>query len=288
MINKNVIALGNFDGFHLGHRKIIGELFRIKERENLLPVLVTFSPNPKVFFNKKIKLIFTELQKKEFIISLGVSQFSFMDFNKISKLPGRQFIIENLLNDLNMGHLVIGYNFKFGKNRDCDIATLKKLSMEFGFGLTIIAPVLLDNQKISSTLIRSKIKEGKIEEATKLLGYRPYIDGIVSIGIGRGKKLGFPTINTISDNKLLPQGVFQTSVLYENKIFDSITNIGVNPTFNNDEKIEPKIKIETHILNFEKSLYGDKVRIFFKKKIRDEKKFKSEKELIEQIKQDIG
>ncbi len=286
MTSKNVIAIGNFDGFHLGHKKIIAELLRISKRELLMPVLVTFSPNPKVFFNTETKLILTDLQKKEFIINLGISQFSFMDFNNISKIPGRQFIIDKLIKDLKMEHLVVGYNFKFGKNRDCDIATLKKLSMEFGFGLTIIAPVLLDNEKISSTLIRCKIKEGKIEEATKLLGYRPFIDGIVSQGIGRGKKLGFPTINTISDNKLLPMGVFQTSVQYENELYDSITNIGVNPTFN--EKNKKDLKIETHILNFKKSLYGELVRIFFKKKIRDEKKFKSEKELIEQIKQDIG
>jgi len=286
MKEKSVIAIGNFDGFHLGHKKIINELFHIGNRENLLPVLVTFSPNPKVYFKKETQLIFTDRQKKDYLLSVGLDNFIFMDFNKVSQIHGETFIKKNLIENLKMAHLVVGYNFKFGNGRDCGINSLKKLSMELNFELTVIAPILLKNKKISSTLIRSKIKEGLMEDVAEFLGHRFYIDGVVFEGYGRGKNLGFPTINIETENNLLPMGVFNTIVQVGDKKYNALTNIGINPTFNNNDK-KQKIKVETHILDFNKSLYGNSVRIFFQKKIRDEKKFKSEKELINQIRQDV-
>ncbi len=288
MKQKFVIAVGNFDGFHLGHKKIIEEVFRVAEKNDMSPALVTFVPNPKVFLKKENQLIFTDTQKKEFLNNIGLNNLFLMDFKKIFRLPGRQFIINNLIEKLNMAHLVIGYNFKFGKDKDCDINALKQLSKELGFGLTIIAPILLGGEKISSTLIREFLRTGHIEKATKLLNHHFYIDGIVTKGSGRGKQFGFPTINTVTENELFPRGVFQTHVQIANETYSSITNIGVNPTFGDKENLtKERIKIETHIFNFSKSVYGEPVRIFFEKKIRDEIKFSSKNELIEQIKNDI-
>ena len=286
MKRKSVIAIGNFDGFHLGHKKIINELFHIGNREKLLPILVTFSPNPKVYFKKETQLIFTDKQKKNCLLSIGLDNFIFMDFNQIVGIHGETFIKKKLIENLKMTHLVVGYNFKFGNGRDCGINSLKKLSMELRFELTVIAPILLKNKKISSTLIRSKIREGLMSEVAELLGHNFYIDGVIIKGYGRGKNLGFPTINIETENNLLPMGVFNTIVHVEDKKYNALTNIGFNPTFNNHDR-KQKIKVETHILDFNKSLYGNSVRIFFKKKIRDEKKFKSEKELTERIKRDV-
>jgi len=284
MKGKTVVAVGNFDGFHLGHRKIIEEMFRIKEKEGLKPILVTFSPNPKVYFKKENKLIFTDKQKEEFATDIGLDKVVFLDFNEISSIEGKDFIVNYLIGKLNMSHIVVGFNFRYGNNRSCDINSLKELSMEFRFEITIIAPILIDGDKVSSTIIRDYIRKGSIEKATDLLGHYYYIDGLVSKGIGRGKSIGFPTVNMKTENGLLPTGVYQTSVRFKDKLYNSITNVGYNPTFNNRNE---EIKVETHIINFNNSVYGEKLRIFFVKKIRDERKFSSEKELISQIKNDI-
>jgi riboflavin kinase/FMN adenylyltransferase len=285
MSDKSVIAVGNFDGFHLGHRQIVDEMFRIRDREGLKPILITFSPNPKVFFKKESDLIFTDKQKRDFGENIGLSDMVFLEFNKISNVDGRKFIENYLVTEYNMSHIVVGFNFRYGKNRECDINSLKKLSMELGFEITVITPIILKGEKISSTIIRKNIREGNIMVVSELLGHYYYIDGSVSKGNGRGRSIGYPTINIKTNNGLLPRGVFQTQVRLDEKIYDSITNIGYNPTFNVDRKNE--LKVETHIIGFDGYIYDKTVRIFFLRKIRDEKKFHSKKELIHQIKNDI-
>lgn len=278
----SAISIGNFDGFHLGHGKIVDTMKTIALQNNLQCSIITFSPHPRVLFKKLSRLITTEAQKREILGSLGV-RFEFMDFLKIVSLTPEQFVTDVLLKKFRMKYIIVGKNFKFGKDRGGGIDTLETLSHDFGFRLVVVPPVKIDGTRVSSSRIRETLLEGKVATANRLLGRSYYIDGEVVHGEKIGKELGFPTINLKTDNTILPEGVFKTKVSIGGELYDSVTNIGTRPTFyNKSEK-----KVETHILDFDRGLYGKTVRLYFEKKMRDEKKFDSESGLVEQIKKDI-
>lgn len=280
--NRSVIAIGNFDGFHLGHKKIIEILNSISEEKGFCSTVLTFVPNPKIFFKKKLSLINTDRQKERILKSLKVDRVLFLNFKEIFQLSDEVFVDEYLIKRFNMEYMVVGENFRFGKDREGNPDSLKKLSLKFGFNIKIVEPEILYGTRISSSIIRERLFKGEIKDANKMLGTEYYIDGIVIQGKKIGRELGFPTINMKPDNQILPEGVFKTQVKIDNRIFDSITNIGFCPTFYGQEK-----RVESHVFGFDKIIYNKKVRIFFEKKIRNEVKFNSEKSLAKQIEKDI-
>jgi riboflavin kinase/FMN adenylyltransferase len=278
----SAIAVGNFDGYHLGHQKIVETLLEVARQKNLSPVILTFSPNPKIFFKLEHRLIISEKEKKKILNQLPVDRVFFLDFRTFHRLDGFHFLRDVLIGKYNMAHIVVGENFRFGKNRENSIKSLSEFSSRLGFESTVVKTIMRKGVKISSSLIRKKLVEGKVEEAKLLLGRPYYIDGQVIPGDGVGRKLGFPTINIKIEGLILPEGVFRTRVRIGRQIFDSITNIGYKPTFKTGD-----IGIETHIFGFDRIIYGKPVRIFFEKKIRNEQQFASKTDLVEQIKKDI-
>jgi riboflavin kinase/FMN adenylyltransferase len=281
--HPTAVAIGNFDGFHLGHKKIIETLKTISMEKGLVSILLTFIPHPKKYFNKDISLINSTDQKLLMLDHLGLDKVFVVQFAQITNMTGDHFVREILLNKLNMKVFVIGKNFHFGKRREHNFQTLEDLSKRLYFQLSIVPPVILEGKRVSSTLVREKLIRSDITGANLMMGHPYYIDGIVTEGDRLGRKLGFPTVNLITKNEILPQGVFQTTIEFDKQTFHSITYIGSRPTISTGPK-----KVETHIFNFNRNIYDKKVRIFFNKKLRDEMKFKSKAGLIKQIKSDIN
>ena len=280
---KSIIAIGNFDGYHLGHQEIVQTLMKIARQKKLVSIIMTFSPNPKLYFNLKQKLIFSEVERKKLLKSLDIDRVIVLDFKDFLQMAGDRFLQDILLERFNMAHIVVGRNFRFGYERQHDIDSLERFSNQYGFGLSVVEPVFLKGILISSSLIRQKLNEGRVEEANEMLGREYFMGGKVTGGEKRGKQLGFPTINMKAANLILPTGVFRTRVEINGNIYDSVTNIGYRPTFR--EKI---MAVETHVFDFNERIYGKPVRIYFLNKIRDEIKFHSRQELVEQIRKDIA
>ena len=278
----SIIAIGNFDGYHLGHQEIVRALMTIARQKELVSIILTFSPNPKLYFNPKQKLIIPESEKKKLLQSLDIDRVVVLDFKDFCQMTGDRFIQDILLERFNMAHIVVGSNFRFGYERQNDIDSLERFSHQYGFGLSVVEPVFLKGILVSSSLIRQKLNEGRVEEANEMLGREYFMGGKVTGGEKRGKQLGFPTVNIKAANLILPTGVFRTRVEIHGNVYDSVTNIGYRPTFK-----ERTMAIETHIFGFNERIYGKPVRIFFLKKIRDEIKFHTRLELVEQIRKDI-
>jgi riboflavin kinase/FMN adenylyltransferase len=279
---KSIIAIGNFDGYHLGHQKIVQTLMKIARQKKLVSIILTFFPNPKLYFDPKQKLIIPEAEKKKLLKSLKIDRVTVLDFKYFYQMAGDRFIQDILLERFNMAHIVVGSNFRFGYERQNDIDSLERFSRQYGFGLSVVESVFLKGILISSSLIRQKLNEGGVEEANKMLGREYFMCGKVAGGEKRGRQLGFPTINIKAANLILPTGVFRTRVEIHGNVYNSVTNIGYRPTFR-----EKTLAVETHIFGFNERIYGKPVRIFFLKKIRDEIKFHTRHELVEQIRKDI-
>lgn len=279
----SVIAVGNFDGFHLGHRKLVQTLETIASERNLLSMILTFVPNPRVYFNKDLDLISSEEQKKQILEELEVDRVFFLNFDEILNMSGEAFVKDILIDRFHMKFIVMGENFRFGKDRESGVESLKEMAEKFGFEWTVVPPVILDGTMVSSSLIRKKLGQAQIRESNRLLGRMYYIDGVVIEGDKIGRKLGFPTINIETENEILPEGVFKTGTEIDGKMYDSITYIGTSPTL-----LSGKVKkVETHLLGFEKNIYGKEVRVYFEKRLRGEMTFDSRTKLIDQIKKDI-
>jgi riboflavin kinase/FMN adenylyltransferase len=284
-VENSAVSIGNFDGFHLGHVRIIEELKEVARQRNLRSLVLTFSPHPKILFKRVSSLIHTDEQRKRILKAQGVDRVFFIDFREVSDLSAESFVKDFLIEKFSVEYIVVGRNFRFGKNRKGDIETLKQLSGKFGFTSLVIEPEYLDGVRISSSFIRSRLMAGEVEAANRMLGHPYCIDGMVIKGEKIGRELGFPTINIRTDNTILPEGVFKTKVKVGKTCYESVTNIGTRPTFRGEEKQGKTV--ETHILGFSGKLYGQKVQVCFDCKIRNEIKFDSQKGLIEQIKKDI-
>jgi len=281
-IKGSATAIGNFDGFHLGHQKIIESLKQVARESSLVSIILTFTPNPKLYFKREKHLINTDAQKKAILENVGVDRVIFINFAEVVDMSDEQFLKEFLIDKYKMKHIVMGENFRFGKRREGDIGFLKRMSDQWNFGLTVVKSVMLGRQRVSSSYIRERLASAQIEESNRMLGRRYVIEGVVVEGDKVGTELGFPTINLDTDNILLPEGVFKTTVEIEGEIYRSITYIGYRPTFLGKGK-----KVEAHIFDFNREIYGQQVKIYFEKKLRDDMKFESRLSLINQIKKDI-
>ena len=283
---SSVIAIGNFDGLHLGHQKVINEAKQQAKKNNLPFGLMTFEPVPVMFFSKKTKdhRINSLHQKK---IQLKKFQLDFLiiiRFNKIfSSLPANDFIEKIIYKKTKCRFLYVSKNFKFGFNRKGNIQTLKKFEKKFNYKIIVTKPFKKNYKTISSTFIRKIIRKGKVSLANKLLNRNWSIEGRVIKGRKRGRKIGFPTCNMSLHNYVVPKlGVYAVRVKGKNFNKNGIANVGYRPTFNGQ-----RLLLETNIFGFSKNLYNKVINVSFKKFIRTEKKFKNFEYLKRQIKIDI-
>ena len=284
--HKGIIAIGNFDGVHLGHQKVINEAKK-KAKKNKLPFgIMTFEPIPVMFFNSKIKnhRINSLEQKKHQLKKFKIDFLIIIRFNKLfSSLTAQQFITKIIYNKINCKFLYVSKNFKFGFKRQGTIQTLKKYEKLYNFKSIITKPYKKNKKIISSTLIRKKITSGKIEEANKLLNREWRVEGKVMKGQKRGRKIGFPTCNLRLSDYIIPRlGVYAVNVKGSKFNKKGIANIGYRPTFNGKDLL-----LETNIFGINKNLYNKEISISFRKFIRPEKKFRDLEHLKKQIKIDI-
>tara|TARA_B100000029_G_scaffold328376_1_gene320674 strand:- start:112 stop:1017 length:906 start_codon:yes stop_codon:yes gene_type:complete len=285
---NSAIAIGNFDGFHLGHQKVIKNGKKIAKKNKLKFGLMVFQPLPIMFFNKKLKnyRIDSLEQKINSSKKYGIDFLIVKKFDKkFSKTKAEDFIENILYKKLKTKLVFISKNFRFGKKRKGDIKLLKKKEKLFNYKTKTITPFTKKGLTISSTLIRKKIKKGKIENANKLLGRYWTIEGIVRKGEKRGRKIGFPTCNLNFENYIVPKlGVYSAKVIFNSKkINKGIVNIGYRPTFEKN-----RLLLEAHIFGIRKNLYDKSIKIMLIKFIRNEKKFKNIVELKKQIKIDVN
>ena len=283
---NGVIAIGNFDGLHLGHQKVINEGKR-KAKKNKLPFgVMTFEPVPVMFFNKKIKnhRINSLEQKKIHLKKFKLDFLIIIKFNKkFSSQSPEQFIKKIIFKKTKCKYLYVSKNFKFGFKRQGNISTLKKFEKKYNFKNIVTQPFKKNNKTISSTFIRKKIRLGKIEEVNRLLGRSWCVIGKVIKGQRRGRKIGFPTCNLKLNDYVAPKpGVYAVKVKSNSFYKSGIANVGYRPTFNGQ-----KLLLETNIFGINKNLYNKVIGINFKKFIRPEKKFRNLKYLKKQIKLDI-
>jgi riboflavin kinase/FMN adenylyltransferase len=282
----NIATIGNFDGVHSGHNLLLSYLKKAGSHEGKKIFVLTFDPHPRAIFNEDFLLLNTNKQKEELLRKNGIEKIEFISFNRIKDLSPEGFIKKILIEMYEVDEVIVGHDFKFGKDRRGNLQILKEYSEKYDFKLKIIPPAMVDNTRVSSSWIREKIQKGEVDDpkVLKMLTRNYFVDGKIVRGFGIGKKIGFPTLNISSYNRILPLGVFETRIRIKGEIYKSITNIGVSPTFKKKE-----ISVETYILDFKQNLYDLKedIRLYFIRKIREEKKFQSSEQLAKQISNDI-
>ena len=283
---NGVIAIGNFDGLHLGHQKVITEAKRKAEKNKIPFGAMTFEPVPVMFFNKKIKnhRINSLQQKKQQLKKFKLDFLIIIKFNKkFSSQSAEEFIKKIIFEKTKCKFLYVSKNFKFGFKRQGNIKTLKRFEKKYNFKNIVTKPFKKNNKTISSTFIRKKIRLGKIVEINKLLNRNWTVVGKVIKGQRRGHKIGFPTCNLKLNDYVVPKlGVYAVKVQSNNFIKNGIANVGYRPTFNGQNLL-----LETNIFGINKNLYNKEISISFKKFIRPEKKFRNLKYLKKQIQLDI-
>ena len=285
MKKSKVVLIGNFDGIHLGHQKLISKAKRIAQQKKQKLVLITFNPHPREIINNiEMDLILPYKEKKLLLKNYGIDKIDEIKFtNKLSKLSAEEFAKEYIYKAHNPSDIVIGKNFKFGHKARGD-AKLLKDSLSKKVKVHSIDIKRLDSLVISSSEIKKLISKGNIDKVNKLLGRNYYISGKVIHGEKRGRLIGFPTTNLSTEWNFLPKkGVYVSKVVISDKSYQSITNIGVRPTFNANS-----LQIESHIFDFNKNVYGKKIKIYFLARIRSEKKFETVEKLIENITKDVN
>jgi riboflavin kinase/FMN adenylyltransferase len=283
-----VLALGNFDGVHRGHRKILERLQRVAVERNATSVVMTFEPHPPriVRPDKAPALLMTTKQKLDEIAAVGVQGTAIVRFTpELSRWDPETFVRVVLVDWLRVAEVWVGANFLFGHDRTGNFSLLRALGGQYGFKAEKIDPIRYKEFVVSSTRIRRLISEGRVDEAGALLGHQYYIDGVVVAGDRRGRTIGFPTANVCSENELLPpNGVYATTVTIAGTVRPSVTNVGVRPTVDDSGRTT----VESHIFDFNRDLYGTAVRIGFVQRLRDERAFDSLDALKYQIASDCS
>lgn len=281
-LTNSIVTIGTFDGVHLGHQKIIKRLVELKKKQGGEIVLFTFAPHPrKVLFPNQtdLKLITTTQEKCDLLQRFGVDHVLVYPFTKaFSQMQAQDYISDIIAKGLKTKTLVIGYDHRFGSNREGNIETLKQLAPVYDFAVEEISAQEINQLNISSTRIRKAIDEGDINTANEFLGYSFFITGIVVKGKQLGRTIGYPTANIFVEDldKLIPKiGVYAVNVVLHGITYKGMLNVGTNPTTDTDNKI----KIEVNIFDFDKDIYDETLKIEFVKWIRNEEKFANLDEL---------
>ncbi|WP_299548520.1 bifunctional riboflavin kinase/FAD synthetase [Seonamhaeicola sp.] len=288
-VKPTVVTIGTFDGVHIGHRKIINRLVNTGRQEGLKSVILTFFPHPRMVLQKdsNIKLINTINERRQILESVGLDFLLIKEFtHEFSRLTAEDFVKELLVDKLRAKKVIIGYDHRFGRNRNADIEDLKTFGAVYGFEVEEISAQDIDDVAVSSTKIRNALNKGDITKANAYLGYNFMLTGTVTKGKGLGRQIGFPTANiTIEeDYKLIPkQGAYIVKAIIEGNTVYGMMNIGINPTVNGQKET-----IEVHFFNFKEDIYNQNVQIELLKRIRDEEKFESVAVLKDQLKKDKG
>jgi riboflavin kinase/FMN adenylyltransferase len=283
---NSIVAIGNFDGLHVGHQKVLKEAREKAKSKKLKFGLITFEPVPTMYFNKNIKNHRINLlnQKIFFLKKIKLDFLIIINFNKaFSNLSAEGFVEKILFKKLKSKYIFVSINFKFGKKRLGDIQTLKNYEKKYSFKTIVTVPYKKKEKIVSSSLIRKMISKGQVSQVEKLLG-RPWcVEGEVIKGMQRGRTIGFPTCNIRLNSYILPKlGVYSVEVLINNLKKRGIANIGYRPTFNGKSLL-----LEVNIFGIKKNLYKKILKISFINFIRAEKKFKNINQLKAQIKKDI-
>lgn len=284
---KSVIALGTFDGVHLGHQKIIEALLKEAEKLNAIPMVVTFFPHPTHVLtpNRPLKMINSIDERVVLLKNKGIETVVVKEFTKaFSKTTALEFITNELLKKYQMQTLLVGYDHSFGKDKDGDYETLKEYGKQYNFSVKQVSAYEKDQLAISSTLIRNLLLEGNITQANQYLNYTFCLYGKVIKGNQLGRRIGFNTANIDLDypNKIVPKvGVYVVASSIDNKTYFGMMNIGYRPTINGTART-----IEVHYFNFDANLYNKEIRVKILHRIRDEFKFSSVEKLKEQLKKD--
>lgn len=286
-IKSPILTLGNFDGVHCGHQKILKKISSRAKQLNRSSIVFTFEPHPqKIVAPHKSTQLLTDLKdKKALIESAGIDYLVLANFTKdFSTKQPEDFVSDIIVNKIGASEVYIGHDYSFGRGKAGNIAKLKFLAKEHGFKVFVIPAVTKNKQTISSTAIREYIRSGKVEKASALLGRDYLIKGLVVKGTNRGESIGFPTANLDVRSELVPHsGVYATTAKVGNKTYKAATNIGTSPTFG-----ASLTTVEVHLLNFNGNIYGKNVELTFVKRLRDEKKFPSIEALVTQIKADVA
>ena len=280
-----VLALGNFDGLHRGHLKIIERVRRGAAEHGGTPMAMTFDPHPPrvVRPDKAPPLLMTKAQRLDALHGAGIRCVAVVRFtHELSTWDPETFVRMVLVDWLRVSEVWVGANFLFGHGRSGNFSVMRTLGQRFGFRADKIDPVRYKDFVVSSTRIRRLVGEARMDEAGALLGHPYFLDGTVVEGRKRGQTIGFPTANMATENELIPpHGVYATTMTIDGIVHGGLTNIGVRPTFNETEPT-----IETHLLRYSGDLYGRRVRLSFVQRLRDERRFDNVDALRAQIEAD--
>lgn len=283
-----VVGIGNFDGVHLGHQRLIRRMVSYANQTGGTPTVFTFHPHPVAVLRPDAvpPLLLSLEAKKQFLARLGVKVLLLVHFDlDFARLSPERFIADVLYGELRVAGVFVGYNYTFGHKGRGTPATLAAYAPLYNYHLEVIPAVEVNGVVVSSTHIRNLLQEGKVEEAAAFLGYFPFVEGKVVTGDRRGGRLGFPTANIrCPEGVLIPaNGVYAVGVRVRGEERPGVANIGTRPTFEkNGERL-----IEVHILDFSGDLYGEQLCVTFVKRIRPERAFASPAELVAQIQRDI-
>lgn len=283
--NKNLsLALGYFDGVHLGHQAVIKSAVNFAQKNNLESAVITFKDHPCCYFYGVCpKYILSRKQREEKIAKLGIDYLYELDFDKhLCSLTAQEYLEEVLIKYFRPESISTGFNHNFGAKKSGDVEFLKNNQQKYGYKYFETPPQKIDNEIISSTAIRNYLQNGNIQKANNMLGHNFSIKGKIVEGQKLGRKLGFRTANLLYPAEIvdIPFGVYEVNTKYGK----GITNFGIRPTVSNSQKAVA----ETHILNFDKNIYGETLEVEFIKMLRKEQKFNSIEELKQQIQQDIN
>ena len=282
---NNYIALGSFDGLHLGHLSLVEKVKKLAKQNNGLSIVFTFKNHPRKFINPNsdIKLIMNNDEKIKVLEKENIDILAFKNFdNEVMKMMPEDFI-KWLCETYKIKGIVVGFNFKFGYKNLGNVELLEKLQQKYNYKLYVMEPCMINDEVISSTLIRNELLQGNVNKVFNMLS-RPFmLCGKVVDGKKLGRTIGFPTANLeVKGKKVIPKkGVYYTNVEVNGKIFKGITSIGNNPTVNGID-----LTIETYILDFNNDIYDKEINVYFIDRIRDEVKFNNIEELITQLKKD--
>ncbi len=286
---SSVLTIGNFDGVHLGHQKLMKELTEQGVKSNAPSVVCTFKPHPRTILNpgQPHPRLFDYRDQAEVMEKLGIDYLIEEKFSKDFSLMTAEQFLENYIEKIfHPIHLVVGYDFNFGKSRSGNTEYLKNFCESKGWKFTVVSAFEKDGQIVSSTAIRKLLEHGDLRKAEQFLGRPYYLRGPVRLGYQRGRTLGVPTANLSPEIDFAPRtGVYFTWAYFEDQKFPSITNIGYNPTF---EQTDSYLKVETHIFNFDQEIYGEHLKVELCEFVRDEIKFASFDLLKIQIEKDLA
>ena len=281
------LTIGNFDGVHVGHQKILRGVIERARAMNAVSAVLTFFPHPARVLRPDVApgLLETLPQRLAEFEALGIDATLVLKFDReLATLSAEEFARRFLVEALRAQAVLVGANFRFGHKQAGDVKLLEELGRENGFAVEIVEPVLVDGQIVSSSAIRAAVREGRVEEAQRMLG-RPFaLMGEIRSGTGMGRKLVVPTLNLATEQETLPKnGVYVTEVVVGGKCYQAVTNVGMRPTFDGQQ-----LAIESHLFDFAETITSGPMAVKFLTRLRDEQKFSGPEALREQILRDIA